>query len=109
MTFSLSGGEDAEKKPHRYGHHEPEDHRPGGHRSREGCGRLDQKGDQEPDDDTQDAPGPGQEDGFEQKLLEDIGRTSPDRLTDADFLSPLLDRNEHDVHDADAADEQPDR
>ena len=50
-----------------------------------------------------------QQDGLEQELGEDraLGRT--DRFADADLAGALGDGDEHDVHDADAADEERDR
>ncbi len=45
---------------------------------------------------------------FQQKLQQDVVALGADRLADADLACPLRDRHEHDVHDADAADEQRD-
>ena len=37
---------------------------------------------------------------------EDVFETGADGLTDADFVGALGDRNQHDVHNADAADDE---
>ena len=53
--------------------------------------------------------GAGQEDRLDEELLEDVARPGAEGLADADLAGPLLDRDEHDVHDPDAADQQADR
>ena len=45
-------------------------------------------------------------DRFDQELKEDVPPRRAERLADADLARALGDRDEHDVHDADAADEQ---
>ena len=42
-------------------------------------------------------------------MQEDCQRGRADRLADADFAHPLVDAGQHDVHDADAADDEADR
>ena len=44
--------------------------------------------------------------GLDQKLQQDRAPLGADGLADADLARPLGHRDEHDVHDADAADEQ---
>ena len=44
--------------------------------------------------------------GFGEKLQEDRPALGADGFADADFARPLGHRDKHDVHDADAADEQ---
>ena len=43
---------------------------------------------------------------FEQKLQQDLAAFRAERLAHADLARPLLHVDEHDVHDADAADRQ---
>jgi hypothetical protein len=45
---------------------------------------------------------------LDQELHEDVAPARADRLADADLARALGDRHQHDVHDADAADEQGD-
>ena len=45
---------------------------------------------------------------LEQKLPDDIFSPRADRFADADLVRALGDADQHDVHHADAADEQPD-
>ena len=47
-------------------------------------------------------------DGFEEELQEDVSAAGADGHADADLAGPLGDADEHDVHDADAADEERD-
>ena len=49
------------------------------------------------------------EHGLDQELREDVAPPRADRLADADLARALGHRHEHDVHDADPADEQRDR
>ena len=44
-----------------------------------------------------------------EELGQDVPAAGADRLADADLAGPLGDRDEHDVHDPDAADDQRDR
>ena len=44
--------------------------------------------------------------GLDQELQQNVAAPGADGLAHADLARPLDDRNEHDVHDADAADEQ---
>ena len=48
------------------------------------------------------------QDGFGEELADDIEAAGADGAADADFAGALHDGGEHDVHDADAADEQRD-
>src|SRR5262245_11388561 len=47
--------------------------------------------------------------GFDEKLPHDIASPAADGFSDADFPSSLGDADQHDIHDADAADHQADR
>ena len=47
--------------------------------------------------------------GLDEELHQDVALARADRHADADLARPLGDAHEHDVHDADAADEQADR
>src|SRR5438128_1347248 len=51
---------------------------------------------------------PGEGHGFDQELQKDVPSPRTDRLADADLARSFGARNEHDVHDADAADDQRD-
>src|SRR6185312_9768113 len=55
-----------------------------------------------------DAANAGEEDGFDQKLHEDVAATGADGHANADFAGPLGDADEHDVHDPHATDDQRD-
>ena len=48
-------------------------------------------------------------DRLDQELHEDVALARADRHADADLARPLGDADEHDVHHADAADEEADR
>ena len=50
----------------------------------------------------------GERDRLDQELDQHIVTACADRFTDANLARPLRDRHEHDVHNADAADEQRD-
>ena len=45
-------------------------------------------------------------DRLDQELQQDVRASGAERFANADLARPLGDRHEHDVHDADAADEQ---
>ena len=49
------------------------------------------------------------DDALDEELSQHVGAARADRHADADLARPLGHRHEHDVHDADAADEQRDR
>ena len=49
---------------------------------------------------------PGDDDRFRQKLLQNIPRPRTRRHTDTNLARPLRHAHQHDVHDADTADEQ---
>ena len=50
-----------------------------------------------------------QDQGLDQELGQDVPAARADRLADADLAGPLADRDEHDVHDPDAAHQERDR
>ena len=62
-----------------------------------------------PSDDADHAAEQGQRQRLDQELGEDVAAARADRLADADLAGPLADRDQHDVHDPDAADDQRDR
>jgi hypothetical protein len=45
-------------------------------------------------------------DGFDQELKHNVYATGANRHAQADLAGTLRDRNQHDIHDADAADDQ---
>ena len=51
-------------------------------------------------------PGDTQRDGLDEELEEDVPSRGAERFANADLARAFGDRDEHDVHDADAADEQ---
>ena len=61
------------------------------------------------DDDADEAAEQREGQGLDEELGEDVAAAGADRLADADLAGPLADRDEHDVHDPDAADDQRDR
>ena len=60
------------------------------------------------DADTDQAADDAEQNGFEEKLALDVAFAGADGESDADLAGPFGDGDEHDVHDADAADEQRD-
>src|SRR5260370_13732122 len=66
------------------------------------------EGDGESDDDTEDAADEGDEDGLGEELEADLAVGSAHRFADANLANPGADSGKHDVHDADAADQQHD-
>ncbi len=56
------------------------------------------------DNDTGDAGEEGQDEAFQQELGEDVAAAGAEGFHDADFAGSLGDGDQHDVHDADAAD-----
>ena len=65
--------------------------------------------DGEADDDADQPAEERQGQGLDQELGEDVAAARADRLADADLAGPLADRDQHDVHDPDAADDERDR
>ena len=53
-----------------------------------------------------DAPEHAEHDGFDEELHKDRAAVGADGLSDADFARALRDGDEHDVHNADAADKE---
>src|SRR5260370_29067652 len=66
------------------------------------------EGDGESDDDTEDADDEGDEHGFGEELEANLAVGSAHRFADANLANPGADSGKHDVHDADAADQQHD-
>ena len=62
-----------------------------------------------PTRDAEHAAADREQHGLDEELAEDVGAPRAERLADADLARPLGDGDEHDVHDADPADEQRDR
>ena len=58
------------------------------------------------DQNAHDAADAGQRDGFDEKLQQHLARGGADGEADADLVRALGHGDEHDVHDADAADQQ---
>src|SRR5581483_3860315 len=86
--------------------HERYDDRPGGdHRAERADPHL---GETDPDGHAEGAADEGQEDGLDQELGEDVAALGAEGLADADLPRPLGHGHQHDVHDADAADEEGD-
>ena len=59
--------------------------------------------------DAEQAADAGEHDGLDQELLGDVAPLGAQGAADADLAGPLGDGRQHDVHDADAADQQRDR
>jgi hypothetical protein len=55
---------------------------------------------------SQQPAGAGENDGFDKELREDIAAFGTEGASDADLPRPFCDSGKHDVHDADAADQQ---
>ena len=70
---------------------------------------ADDGGDDEPDDDADQAAEEREGQGLDEELGEDVAAARADGLADADLARPLADRDQHDVHDPDAADDERDR
>ncbi len=64
--------------------------------------------DGEAEQNTEQAAAGGEHDGFDQELLHDVLSGCSQRSPDADLAGPLGNCRQHDVHDADAADQQRD-
>ena len=58
--------------------------------------------------DAEDAADDSHDDGFDEELQHDVAEGRAERLPYADLTRALRDRDHHDVHDADAADEERD-
>lgn len=56
--------------------------------------------------DAHDAANETENDGLEEELEENIARRGADGFTDADFAGALRDGDKHDIHDADAANDE---
>ncbi len=61
-------------------------------------------GDDDGGDHANDACEKGKGEGFEEELLEDLARACTEGFEQADLACALGDGDEHDVHNADAAD-----
>ena len=61
------------------------------------------------DGDADEAAEQRQGQGLDEELGEDVPAARADGLADADLAGPLADRDQHDVHDPDAADDERDR
>src|SRR5205814_1840853 len=69
---------------------------------------MDHYGDAPAEQDPEDAADAGEADRLDEELGEDVAPARADGLADADLPGPLVHRDEHDVHDPDASDEQRD-
>ena len=65
--------------------------------------------DREPDHDAEQAADAGEHHGLDQELLGDVAALGPQGPADPDLAGPLGHGRQHDVHDADAADQERDR
>ncbi len=68
----------------------------------------DGSGGDDAEDDADEAAGAAHDDGFDEELSEDVGGFCADGFADADLSGAFNDGDEHDVHHADAADEEGD-
>ena len=59
-----------------------------------------------PQPDPEDAPDTGEPDRLDEELRQDVAASRADGFADADLPGPLVHRDQHDVHDPDAADEE---
>ena len=66
----------------------------------------DSQGDADAAGDAQEAADDADDDGFDEKLHHDVLEGRAQGFTDADFPRPFGDGDHHDVHDADAADDE---
>src|SRR5688500_8556503 len=100
-------GIDARQDPHAAADQGGGDDGPGGHARRQRGGRGDalREGDAERDADER-ADG-AQRGRLDEELRHDVAPARAERLADADLPRPLGHRDEHDVHDDDRPDEQP--
>ncbi len=62
-----------------------------------------------PDDHAEQSAQQAEQDRLDEELPEDVGAARADRFADADLAGAFGHRHQHDVHHADAADEQRDR
>src|SRR5438309_6517771 len=67
--------------------------------------QVDQRTQAERDEQTRAAADQRNNERFQEKLLQYAVRGSSDGLADSNLASALLNRNQHDVHDAEAAEE----
>src|SRR5579875_978013 len=96
--------EDTDERREKDGQHDRrgiDDHRPTADRGR---GDGQHRAGQDPDQ----AAGSRQDDGLDEKLPQDHGAACADRHADPDLPGALGDRDEHDVHDPDPADDERD-
>src|SRR5207249_618106 len=93
------------------GHTDRDDHRSGGDQKHEILLRRDAL------DDLRDAPAEqdpkrpaeaGERDALDEELRQDVAASRAHGLADPDLAGPLVHRDEHDVHDPDASDEEAD-
>ena len=102
----LKGGIDTEDNTNDKGNKEGDDEdlpaNVGGERSDD----RNEEGEEIAEDDTEDAAHDGEEEGFKYKLHEDVAAGGADGFPDADFVGALGDRDQHNVHNADTADDE---
>src|SRR5262249_40104146 len=102
------GGKIAEKQPRRTGNGERNHDAHGRYRDaqiagkKKLCSDWNGEANQNPDD----CPSAANQECFDEKLVEDIFSWGANRLADAYFARTLFHRHQHDVHDADPADEK---
>ena len=105
----LAGGDDAKEEADAAGDADGEDDGAGG----DACFKGAEGGDEEDsacaDGSPDEATDGGENDRFDEELAEDVALGCADGFAQTDFLGALSHGNEHDVHDADAANKEGDR
>src|SRR3984893_5898492 len=96
----------AEQNADQRAHDDGDDRGETGNRNAIGGEEADGVGDGESDDDAEDAADEGDENGLGKELEADLAFGGANRFADADLANTGADGGEHDVHDADAADQQ---
>src|SRR6185312_16926766 len=107
-TRRFARGINTEDHPHPHRYSEGDDDGPGADDGRPVGGGGNGPTEDVAEHDAQRAAGDGDEHRFRQKLAEDVAAPGPGGAADADFAGALHHRGQHDVHDADAADQQRD-
>src|SRR2546427_562523 len=97
---------DPERQAHGERHAEGDYHREVRHDRLDARESLDGGAEPAADENSRPTPGDADEHRLAEKLQQDVPPRSADRAADADLPDALQYRREHDVHDADAADDQ---
>ena len=67
---------------------------------------AEEEGEEIAEEEAHEAADDGKDEGFDEELEADVARGGADSFTDADFVGAFGDGDEHNVHDADAADDE---